>query len=119
MKETLVGLQQIVVSAAAEKKAIDIVLLDLRGRSDITDYFMICSGSSKAQVQAIANAITEEALLANYKPAFTEGYTTGTWVIIDFMDIIVHVFLKDAREFYDLERLWGDAPAYREADAQS
>ncbi|PIR01776.1 MAG: ribosome silencing factor [Nitrospinae bacterium CG11_big_fil_rev_8_21_14_0_20_45_15] len=119
MKETLVGLQQIVVSAAAEKKAIDIVLLDLRGRSDITDYFMICSGSSKAQVQAIANAIIEEALLANIKPAFTEGYTSGTWVIIDFMDIIVHVFLKDAREFYDLERLWGDAPAYREADVTS
>jgi ribosome-associated protein len=119
MKETLVGLQQIVFSAAAEKKAIDIVLLDLRGRSDITDYFMICSGSSKAQVQAIANAIIEEALLTKNKPAFTEGYSSGTWVIIDFMDIIVHVFHKDAREFYDLERLWGDAPAYREADATS
>ncbi len=116
MKETLDGLQQIVLSAAVEKKAIDVVLLDLRGRSDLTDYFMICSGSSKAQVQAIADAVIEKTLLAGMKPSFTEGYTTATWVIIDFMDIIVHVFHKDAREFYDLERLWGDAPVYREAE---
>jgi len=117
MKETLVGLQQIAVSAAVEKKAIDVVLLDLRGRSDLADYFMICSGSSKAQVQAIADSIIENANSANIKPAFTEGYETGTWVIIDFMEIIVHIFLEESREFYDLERLWGDAPVYREADS--
>ncbi|QPJ64496.1 MAG: ribosome silencing factor [Candidatus Nitrohelix vancouverensis] len=115
MTDTLTELQSIAISAAADKKAFDIILLDLRGRSDLTDAFLICSGASKVQVQAIADSILEKTRLAKYKTIAQEGFTAGNWVILDFMDIIVHVFQQDSREFYDLERLWGDVPVYKAA----
>lgn len=106
-------LQRLVVEAAAEKKAFDILVLDLRNRSDLTDCFVICSGNSKIQVQAIADSILEEIYGSPYKLIATEGYSSGNWVVLDLADVIVHVFQKDIRTHYDLERLWGDVPVIK------
>ena len=110
MKEPLNPLQRLVTDAAAEKKAYDVVTLDLRGRSDLTDFFIICSGNSRSQVQAIADSIQEKIYGTGYKISAMEGYSTGNWVVLDLGDIFVHVFHKDARTHYDLERLWGNVP---------
>ena len=108
MKEPLNALRQLVMSAATDKQAIDLVTLDLRGRSDLTDFFIICSGNSRSQVQAIADSIQEKTYGTQYKISAIEGYSSGNWVILDLGDIFVHIFHKDARTHYDLERLWGD-----------
>jgi ribosome-associated protein len=97
---------------ADERKAHSIVELDLRGVVDYTDFFVICSGGSDRQVKAIHDAIhagckTEHAIL----PARVEGLTRGQWVLMDYLDVIVHVFMPEVREFYALERLWGEVPA--------
>jgi ribosome-associated protein len=85
-------------------------VLDLRGVSDVTDYFLICHGTSDRQVLAIADAI-EKTLREelNLRPSHVEGRRTADWVLLDYMDFVVHVFREDRREFYRLERLWGDA----------
>lgn len=113
MKEPLNALQRTVVDAAAEKKADDILILDLRNRSDLTDFFMICSGNSKMQVQAITDSILEKVYKTKAKLSTVEGYSEGNWVVVDLGDIFVHVFHKDARIHYDLERLWGDVPVIK------
>ncbi len=110
MRENLNALQQLAVDAASEKKAFDILILDLRNRSDLTDFFMICSGNSKVQVQSIVDAILEKCYQTQNKPLGIEGYSGGNWVVVDLGDLIVHVFHKEARRHYDLERLWGDVP---------
>jgi len=110
MKEPLNALQRLVIDAAAEKKAYDVVTLDLRGRSDLTDFFIICSGNSRSQVQAIADSIQEKIYGTGHKLSAMEGYSTGNWVILDLENIFIHVFHKDARTHYDLERLWGNVP---------
>ena len=110
MEASLNRLQRLVVESAAEKKASDILILDLRNRSDLTDYFVLCSGNSKMQVQAIADSILDKIYKTKLKPSAVEGYAAGNWVVLDLGDIIVHVFHKDARSHYDLERLWGDVP---------
>lgn len=97
---------------ADDKKAHSIVELDLRGVIDYTDFFVICSGSSDRQVKAIHDAIhfsakAEHALL----PARVEGLTRAQWVLMDYLDVVVHVFMPEVREFYALERLWGEVPA--------
>jgi len=102
------ALQRLVIDAAEEKKASDIVTLDLRGRSDLTDFFIICSGNSRSQVQAIADAIQEKTYGTEHKVSAIEGYSTGNWVVLDLGNIFIHIFHKDARTHYDLERLWGD-----------
>ena len=98
------------VEAAWDKKADDVVVLDLRGLSDVTDYFIICSGTSDRQVRAIADSI-EGRLLSELrvKPKHIEGLQTSNWVLMDYIDFVVHVFLEERRQFYRLERLWGDA----------
>ncbi len=98
------------VNAATEKKASDIVILDLRNRTDLTDYFLICSGNSKVQVQAIADNILEKTYGTPHSATAVEGLSAGNWVILDLGDMIVHIFHKDVRSHYDLERLWGDVP---------
>jgi len=113
MKEPLNTLQRMIVDAATEKKAENILILDLRNRSDLTDFFMICSGNSKSQVQAITNSILEKIYKSKYKASTVEGYATGNWVVLDLGDIFVHVFHKEARIHYDLERLWGDVPVIK------
>jgi len=115
MSKPLNKLQQLVVDAAAERKANDILILDLRKRSDLTDCFIICSGSSRMQVQAIADSILEKIYQSKQKPSAIEGYSQGQWIVLDLGDIIVHVFHKDARAHYDLERLWGDVPVIKAA----
>ncbi|HLF85705.1 MAG TPA: ribosome silencing factor [Nitrospiria bacterium] len=96
--------------AAGEKKGIDIVLLDVSGLTTIADYFLICSGESERQVKAITEAITESLQKKGVKPAGIEGDKTLLWVLIDYRDLIVHTFKKEAREFYALEKIWADAP---------
>jgi ribosome-associated protein len=86
-------------------------VLDLRGLCQFTDYFVICHGSSSRQALAIADAIEERLLAAGRrKPKHVEGRRVGDWILMDFIDIVVHVFVDEKREFYGLERLWGDAP---------
>jgi ribosome-associated protein len=94
----------------ADKKAMDVVMLDMREASSITDYFLICSGSSERQVQAIADALDEQLTRSGIESLGVEGYREGRWILMDYGDVIVHVFSQETREFYDLERLWANAP---------
>jgi ribosome-associated protein len=97
------------IEAARDKKAEDLILLDLRKSSAFTDFFLICTGGNTRQVQAIADAIQDVLRGRDLKPALVEGYERGQWVLVDYFDFIVHVFMPATREFYGLERLWGDA----------
>lgn len=114
MKAPLTELQQLVVDAATEKQATDILILDLRNRSALTDCFVICSGRSKVQVQAIAENIQERSYKSPFKVTTVEGLSTGNWVIVDMGDLMAHVFHHETRSHYDLERLWGDVPVIAE-----
>jgi ribosome-associated protein len=93
-----------------EKKAFDVVLLDVKNISSFTDYFLICSGRSDRQVQAIASSIDEDLRKAGFRSLGMEGYEEGKWILMDYEDVLVHVFLDPVRKFYDLEGLWLDAP---------
>ena len=95
--------------AAAEKKATDPTILDLREIASFTDFFMIVSGSNKRQVQAIADAVVEKLKLRGTRAARVEGYQVAEWILVDYGDLVVHVFDDRARRFYDLERLWREA----------
>ena len=97
------------VRAALDKKAVDVVVLDLRNTSAFTDFFVLCSGLNQRQVKAIADAVEEALRAAKVRPAHVEGYDRAEWVLMDFFNFIVHVFTPQTREFYSLERLWGDA----------
>jgi ribosome-associated protein len=97
------------LQAAIEKKAVDPVLLDMKGISSIADYFLICSGKSDRQVQAIAQAIEKLLKKRGILPLGQEGASEGKWILMDYEDIIVHIFLEPVRKFYDLEGLWIDA----------
>ncbi|HKV07270.1 MAG TPA: ribosome silencing factor, partial [Thermoanaerobaculia bacterium] len=88
----------------------DLKVLHLQKVSDFTDYFLICSGTSERQVQAIADAVQEKLRAARVRPLHVEGFNRGQWVLIDYGDLVVHVFQEEPRKFYALERLWGDAP---------
>lgn len=92
------------------KKGYDVKLLDLREVTTLTDYFIICSADSDTQVKAIADEVDKKLRDAGIRSWHTEGYKSLSWVLIDFVDVVVHVFKKDSREFYNLEKLWGDAP---------
>jgi ribosome-associated protein len=100
---------KLAIAAAADKKAEQSLLLDLRKSSAFTDFFLIFNGTNVRQVQAIADAIEEALRDIDVKPALIEGYERGQWVLIDYFDFVVHIFLPSTREFYALERLWGDA----------
>lgn len=97
-------------AAAADKKAEDIVLLDLRGLSSFTDFFLICSGASEPQLKAIASEIRER-LRKDHgrKPYAEEGFPASQWVVLDYGDVVIHLFHTDKRPVYSLEDLWGDA----------
>lgn len=95
---------------ARDSKAKEVVVIDLRNISYITDYFVIGSGDSEIQVQSIASHVKEELEGAGMKLLRMEGYREAQWVLLDFGDVVVHIFHKEARKFYNLERLWGDAP---------
>ena len=97
------------VRAAEDKKADDLVVLDLRKAAGFTDYFMICSGNNPRQIRAIADAVVEALAVDGARPAHVEGYERAEWVLLDYFDFIVHVFERETRLFYGLERLWGNA----------
>jgi ribosome-associated protein len=97
------------VRAALDKKAADVVVLDLRKTPAFTDFFVLCSGQNPRQVKAIADAVEEALRAMRIRPAHIEGYDRGEWVLMDFFTFIVHVLVPQTREFYSLERLWGDA----------
>ena len=95
---------------ALDKKACDLVVLDVHDHTSIADYFIVCSGRSDRQVQSIAQGIEENAADAGLKLFAVEGTQRGHWALLDFSDVIVHIFYEPVREFYDLEGLWGHAP---------
>ena len=98
------------VAAALDRKAADLRVLHLGAVSDFTDYFLICTGTSERQVQAIADAVEERLRQQGVRPLSTEGYPHGQWVLLDYGDLLVHIFTAGRRDFYGLERLWSDAP---------
>ena len=98
------------VRFALEKKAYDLVVMDVGELTSLADYFVICSGRSDTQVQAIAQSIEENLARLGRRPLSREGYTLGQWCLLDYADVVVHIFFQPVREFYDLERLWGHAP---------
>ncbi|WP_212880388.1 ribosome silencing factor [Tetragenococcus halophilus] len=101
---------QTAVQTANAKSAQDIVVLDVREVSLLADYFMICSGRTNRQIQAIVNDIIESEQKAQVEVKSVEGRDSAKWILIDLGDVIVHVFNEDEREFYQLEKLWADAP---------
>jgi ribosome-associated protein len=98
------------VKAADDKRAEDIITLKMEGISLIADYFVICHGNSDKQVQAIAREIKDQANEKGYHIRRLEGFDEARWVLVDMGDVVIHVFHRDERGYYNLERLWGDAP---------
>jgi len=98
------------VAAADDRKAVDLKVLHLQKVSDFTDYFLICSGTSERQVQAIADGVQERLRANRLRALHVEGYNRAQWVLLDYGDLVVHVFQEEPRRHYALERLWSDAP---------
>jgi ribosome-associated protein len=111
-------LSEIIVKGMQEKKAMDIVVMDLRKvKNAVADFFVICSGNSDKQLDAIADSVDEEVYKAlKENPWHTEGKNNKEWMLLDYINVVAHVFRKDRREFYALERLWGDADITEIAD---
>ncbi len=103
-------LLKLAVKAADDKRAEDIVALNMKGISLIADYFIICHGNSDKQVQAIAREMKEKVEENNFAVKRIEGFDEARWILIDMGDVVAHVFHRDERSYYNLERLWGDAP---------
>jgi ribosome-associated protein len=97
--------------AALDRKAVDLVVLDVQGLSGVTDYFLVCSGRSTTHVRTIADAIRLALKEQGIRPLHAEGRAESGWVLLDYGDVLVHVFLEETRAYYALERLWGDAPS--------
>ena len=100
-----------VAELASDRKALDIVQLDLRGMIGYADYFVICSGRTDRQTRAIHDAIHEGMKARGILPRRVEGVTESRWILMDYLDVVVHVFTPDTREYYRLEQLWGEAPS--------
>lgn len=96
--------------AALERKAKEVVVLDLKGLSSVTDFFVICTGTSDIHAEGIAQFIEEKLDENNVKLWHREGVRKASWILLDYIDVMIHIFTKDTRDFYGLERLWGDAP---------
>ncbi len=101
------------VRFALEKKAYDTVLMEVGQYTSLADYFLVCTGRSDTQVQAIAQSIDDNLGRLGIRPLSVEGYTAGQWVVMDYGDVVVHIFFEPVREFYALERLWARAPRVR------
>lgn len=106
-------LVDLVIQGMEDKKGKDILVLDLQDIDHaITNYFVICHGTSKPQLEAIADAVIEKSLKSlGVKPWHKEGFENAEWILLDYVDVVVHIFRDDRREFYQLEKLWADAPA--------
>jgi ribosome-associated protein len=102
---------QQVVTAALDKKAFDLEVLEVSKLTTLGDYFIICSGNNERQTQAIADSIEQKLIeFDGTKTKITEGRSAGRWVLLDYADFVIHIFTEECRRFYSLERLWGDAP---------
>jgi ribosome-associated protein len=109
-------LSQFVAKLTLEKKAEQVIIMDLRKITGITDYFVICSGDSDVQVKAICDHIRDQLEKKDIKIWHMEGYQALNWVLIDLVDVVIHIFKPEVRDFYALERLWGDAKITRVED---
>lgn len=107
------------VRATLDKKAIDVVVLDLRQAGGFTDFFVICTGTNPRQINAIADGV-QETLRAEFgeRPHLAEGIEQSQWILLDYFNFVVHVFSRECRAFYDLERLWGNAERYEFSDEE-
>ncbi|PSR53669.1 ribosome silencing factor [Adhaeribacter arboris] len=120
IKEESDILTEVVIKGMQEKKASDIVVIDLKSmKNAVSDYFIICSANSDTQLDAIARSVEEEVFKTiQQNPWQSEGRINKEWILLDYVDVVVHIFLKEKREFYALEELWGDAPIrYVETEA--
>jgi ribosome-associated protein len=104
------------IEAAQGRKATEVIVLDLRKTAAFTDFFLICTGANARQVHAIADAVEEALKAKKIRPTHVEGYQRAEWILLDYFDFVVHVFSANARQFYGLERLWGDASRIEIAD---
>jgi ribosome-associated protein len=102
-----------VAGFAYDKKAVDLLVMDLRKVTDMTSFFIVCTGESGPQVKAVADNVLEKARKAGMEIYNVEGYEALRWILIDMIDIVVHIFQPEVRRYYQLERLWGDAPVER------
>lgn len=110
---------RLVTEALVDRKAVDAVVLDLRGLSSATDYFVIASGTSDAHVRGMAEHLMSALGPRGVEPHHVEGLAQGRWVLLDYVDFVVHVFHPELRQFYQLERLWGEAPMVAVSDRSS
>lgn len=110
---------RLVTDALVDRKAVDPVVLDLRGLSSATDFFVIASGTSDAHVRGMAEHLMRALAPRGVEPHHVEGLAQGRWVLLDYVDFVVHVFHPELREFYQLERLWGEAPMVAVSDRSS
>jgi len=100
---------KIALSAADDKKAHDLVALDISGIASFASYFILCTGDSSRQIQTIADEVEQRLRALGIRPSHVEGYQNAEWILMDYIDLVVHIFSKSARAYYDLERLWRDA----------
>jgi len=110
-RSTARGTAQRAARAALDKKAADLIVLDVQAVSSVTNYFLVCSGKSTTHVRTITDAIRQDLKAEGIRPLHAEGRPESGWVLLDYGDVLVHVFLEDTRAYYALERLWGDAPS--------
>ncbi|WP_123103539.1 ribosome silencing factor [Acidithiobacillus sulfuriphilus] len=110
---TVEALRDLVVSTLDEHKGGDIKVIDVRAQTDITDYLVIASGNSDRQLRALADAVATAARAHGTRPLGEEGLTAGDWVLVDLGDVVVHLMRPESRDFYQLERLWGELPRVR------
>ncbi|MBT8380421.1 MAG: ribosome silencing factor [Ignavibacteria bacterium] len=108
-----------IAQQAFVKKGFDVIKMDLRNLASFADYFVICSADSDVQVKAIADHIDKSLSEDGIKCWHKEGFKALSWVLLDYIDVVVHIFRKDARDFYNLEKLWGDAPTEKLIDEQT
>jgi ribosome-associated protein len=99
---------KIAVNAADDKKAHDLVVLDISGIASFASYFLLCTGDSSRQMQAIADEVEKRLKAIGIRPSHVEGYRNSEWILMDYLDLVIHIFSKTARAYYDLERLWRD-----------
>lgn len=107
------------IAALEEKKAKDIKILDISDVSVLADYFIIASGNNRNQVQAMADEAQEKLFKAGFEPKQVEGYQTANWILMDYQDIIIHIFDEENRLFYDLERIWRDGSLVEKEDLEA
>ena len=114
-KSEPVDLKELVLESLDDIKAVDVVCIDVRDKTELTDYMIVVSGTSNRHVKSIANNVVVDAMAAGFMPLGIEGLDEGEWVLLDLTDVVIHMMLPSAREFYDIERLWSMSVQAREA----